>query len=391
MNRNLWMLISVQILFMTGNMMFVTLAPIVGKQLAGSANLATLPMAISMLTMLVFSFPLSLYMGKYGRRPVFLAGLTANALAELIFFAAITVQQFSLFLVGSVLFGFSIACANFYRFAAMELVDKNKQSLAISAVMSAGIVAAFIGPNLSAVVKDMFFDLEFSSSVLAYVPISVLALLFVMLIKWPKVEAKVNISKGEIDLKGGLWKPMFSATVAYGVMVLIMSATPLHMSHNHHAYADTAWVIQWHVLGMFAPSLIIGWLVKRVGLMGLLILGALLLISALLVNLIARDLTMLTIGLLLLGIGWNFLFIGASQWLMKLSVDLDVAKIQGINEVMVFGLASIATLSSGWLVNEFGWVTLNLVALPLLVLLLIMLLATYRKELYPRYLKVQSQ
>ncbi len=374
MNRNLCLLICVQTLFMIGNMMFVTLAPILGKQLAGSMSLATLPMAMSMLTMLVFSFPLSMLMGRFGRGPVFSAGLMVNVLAGLTFFAAIQFQLFALFLLGSVFFGFSIACANFYRFSAMELVEKNQQSLAISAVMAAGVVAAFIGPNLSAVTKELFFEYSFSSSALSYIPISLLALVFVLCIKWPKVKARASTANQPVDFKTGIWKPMFTATVAYGVMVLIMSATPLHMSHHHYEYTDTAWVIQWHILGMFAPSFFVGWLVKRLGLMGLLILGVVVLIGSLLVNLVAHNRLLLTLGLLLLGIGWNFLFLGASQWLMQSSENQNVSKIQGINEVMVFGLASVATLSSGWLLNEFGWITLNMAALPLLALLLVMLL-----------------
>jgi len=279
-----------------------------------------------------------------------------------------------LFILGSIFFGFSIACANFYRFSAMELVDKNKQPLAISAVMAAGVIAALIGPNLSALTKDWGFEQAFSASVLAYVPISVIALILLFCIKWPQLKSSTHNLDSPVNIKDQIWKPMFTAAVAYGVMILIMSATPLHMSHHHYDYSDTAWVIQWHLVGMFAPSFFISSLVKYLGLRGLLLLGVYVLTSSLLVNLIAQSKLMLTIGLLLLGIGWNFLFIGASQWLMKLSENRNSSKVQGINEVMVFGLASIATLSSGWLLQEFGWITLNLASLPLLGLLLIVLL-----------------
>jgi predicted MFS family arabinose efflux permease len=374
MNRNLFLLISIQTLFLVGNMMFVALAPILGKELAGSMSLATLPIAVSMVTMLIFSFPLSIYMGRFGRGPVFTFGLIANLIAGLIFFAAIQLQLFSLFILGCIFFGFSIACANFYRFSAMELVDEDKQPLAISAVMAAGVVAALIGPNLSALTKDWGFEQAFSASVLAYVPISVIALVLLFCIKWPQLKSSMHNIDSPVNIKDQIWKPMFTAAVAYGVMILIMSATPLHMAHHHYDYSDTAWVIQWHLIGMFAPSFFISSLVKYLGLRGLLLLGVYVLTSSLLVNLIAQSKLMLTIGLLLLGIGWNFLFIGASQWLMKLSENRNSSKIQGINEVMVFGLASIATLSSGLLLQEFGWVTLNLASLPLLGLLLILLL-----------------
>jgi len=380
MNRNLWLLSAVQVLFMIGNMMFVAFSPILGKQLAGNVSLATMPIAVSMLTMLLCSFPLSVLMGKFGRGPIFSAGLASNAIAGLVFFSAIQMQSFVVLIIGSVFFGFSIACANFYRFAAMELVDKKNQSLAISAVMAAGVMAALIGPNLSAITKDAFFDLAFSSSVLTYLPLSLLALCLVVFIKWPVVNINNEQSQEAVNYQHELWKPMLTAAVAYAVMVLIMSATPLHMAHQHYHYSDSAWVIQWHLLGMFAPSFFVGWLVKRIGLMGLLIFGALITISSLLVNLNAYDRQLLTLGLFLLGIGWNFLFIGASQWLMKLSEGKNSSRIQGVNEVMVFGLATLATLSSGWLLSEFGWVKLNLAAIPLLLALLFILLKTTKQK-----------
>ena len=171
-----------------------------------------------------------------------------------------------------------------------------------------------------------------------------------------------------------VFKPILTAMIAYGVMVLIMSATPLHMDHHQYHFDDTAWVIQWHILGMFAPSFFIGFLVKKIGRLNLLILGVVVMGFSILINLYADSKVLLTMGLLFLGIGWNFLFIGSSQWLMVFLNDQNRAKIQGINEVLVFGLSSVAVLSSGWLINSLGWKTLNLASLPLLLILLIVLL-----------------
>ena len=382
MNRHLLLLVSVQVLFMIGNMMFVALAPVLGKGLAGSMSLATLPLAISILTMLVCSFPISMAMGKFGRKPVFALGLLANFIAGLIFFTALTWQWFFLFILGSVAFGGSVACANFYRFAAMELVAKERQALAISAVMAAGVIAAVVGPNLGAITPHLIFKQAFVSSVLLYVPLSILAMALLCFIQWPPRTATTSKVDLPLDLKGEIWQPMFTAAVAYGVMVLIMSATPLHMSHHHYDFSDTAWVIQWHLIGMFAPSFFVSHLVKRLGLKGLLVLGTLILIASLLVNLAADNRMLLSLGLLLLGVGWNFLFLGASQWLMKLSANKNAAKVQGVNEVLVFGFAAIATFSSGWLLAGFGCTALNLASLPLLALLLLVLLSS--KGLKPR-------
>ncbi len=378
MNRNLWYLVIAQTLFLIGNMMFVALAPILGKQLSDNASFATLPLGVSILTMLICSFPVSLWMGRRGRQPAFVMGLLANAVASVVFFFAIQIHSFSALLLGCVVLGLAMACANFYRFAAMELVAASAQSQAISAVMAVGVVAALVGPNLAAFTKNLYFPLDFSSSVLTLLPLSLLGLLSIVLVRWPlppreehKRQSVHVSSKGEFDW--ALCKPIFSAMVAYGVMVLVMSATPLHMDHGGYAFVDTAWVIQWHVLGMFAPSFFVGWLVQRISLNGVMILGGLVLLVALLVNLIANNRALLTLGLLLLGVGWNFLFLGASQWLVQLSVGKPAARIQGINEVCVFGLAAVASFSSGWLINVLGWSVLNLLALPLLLGLLLLL------------------
>ncbi len=378
MNRNLWYLVAAQTLFLIGNMMFLALAPILGKQLSSNASFATLPLGVSILTMLVCSFPVSLWMGRRGRRPAFVVGLLANAGASLVFFYAIQIHSFPVLLLGCVVLGVAMASANFYRFAAMELVAASAQSKAISAVMAVGVVAALVGPNLAAITKNLYFPLDFSSSVLTLLPLSLLGLISIVLIRWPlppqtenKRQSVQVASENEFDWT--LCKPVFAAMVAYGVMVLVMSATPLHMDHHGYDFTDTAWVIQWHVLGMFAPSFFVGWLVQRISLNGVMILGALVLLVALLVNLIANNRPLLTLGLLLLGIGWNFLFLGASQWLVQLSVGKSAARIQGANEVCVFGLAALASFSSGWLINILGWSVLNLLALPLLLGLLLLL------------------
>lgn len=382
MNLNLALLIAMQILFMVGNMMFVTLAPVLGNQLAGTMTLATLPMAVSMLSMLLSSFPISMAMGKFGRKPLFAIGLIANMLAGGGFYLALQSASFVLFIISSALFGIAISCANFYRFSAMELVAPAQRPLAISGIMAGGVVAAFIGPNLGALTKDIWLSPAFSTSVLLYIPLTVLGLLLLMNIRFPlpltaATEAVTKLPVNQI------WRPIIVAAIAFAVMVMVMTATPLHMYACGFEFSDSAWVIQWHVLGMFAPSFFVSQLVKRIGLKGLMSLGAAVLIASALLNLVVTSRTGLTFGLLLLGVGWNFLFVGASQWLMALCENQNSAKIQGVNEVFVFGFATLATLSSGWLLATFGWQTLNLSVLPLLLALLGLLLTIKPKHLAP--------
>lgn len=380
MNLNLALLIAMQILFMVGNMMFVTLAPVLGNQLAGTMTLATLPMAVSMFSMLLSSFPLSMAMGRFGRKPLFACGLIANILAGSCFYMALQNSSFNLFILGSVGFGFAISCANFYRFSAMELVAPAQRPMAISGIMAAGVVAAFIGPNLGALTKDLWLSPAFTTSVLLYIPLGLLSLLILMKIRFPAPIIASSSVTAELPI-GQIWRPIFVAAVAFAVMVMVMTATPLHMYACGFAFSDSAWVIQWHVLGMFAPSFFVSHLVKRIGLKGLMTTGAIVLIGSAILNLNVSSKAGLTLGLLLLGVGWNFLFVGASQWLMALCENQNSAKIQGINEVFVFGFSTLATLSSGWLLDTFGWQPLNLTVLPILLVLLGLLLTLKPKHL----------
>ncbi len=390
MNRNLWFLVGAQAFFAIGNMMLLPVVPILGLQMSVNGRLSTLPIALNMLTMLVFSIPISVWMGAKGRRPAFLAGMAASGVAAIVLFSAIQTSSFTLLLVGCVCFGIAMSCANYYRFAATELVNVDGYSKAISAVMAVGIVAALVGPNLATLTKGAFFELDFSASVLMLLPLSLVGAFLVLRIRWPLLSEgeEPEAEYPESDLRavsavglsfGPFWRPILTAMLGYGVMVLVMSATPLHMSHHGYDFGDTAWVIQWHVLGMYVPSLFFSRLVLRCGLNGLIIIGTLILIGSLLINVVGDGIIVLTVALLLTGIGWNFMFLGASHWLVNVCSGLKlekevIAKIQGINEVCVFGFAGLGAFSSGWLIDSVGWNAVNVMSLPLLVVLLCILL-----------------
>ncbi|MFL0798928.1 MAG: MFS transporter [Agarilytica sp.] len=393
MNRDLWSLVGAQAFFVIGNMMLLPVLPVLGLQMSENARFSTLPVAINMLTMLVCSIPISLWMGKKGRKPAFLAGMMASGVAAIVLFAAIQESSFVLLLIGCVCFGMAMSCANFYRFAATELVRVDAHSTAVSAVMAVGVVAALVGPNLAALTKSAFFDLDFSASVLALFPLSALGALLVLRVRWPVHQhvSSLGADAGSADataeekyLNSGIfWRPVLTAMLGYGVMVLVMSATPLHMNHHGYDFKETAWVIQWHVLGMFAPSFFFGRLVQWLSLIGLMIVGVLVLISALLMNIYGGGMAILTLALILTGVGWNFMFLGASQWLVTLCGDhgltkTSMAKVQGINEVCVFGLSGLAAFGSGWLIDSVGWKAVNYMSLPLLLALLCVLVLDAR-------------
>ncbi len=392
MNRDLWSLVGAQAFFAIGNMMLLPIVPILGLQMSDHERFSTLPIAINMVTMLVCSVPISLWMGKKGRGPAFLAGTMASAVAAIVLFAAIQQDSFTLLLLGCAFFGMAMSCANFYRFAATELVSVEGHSTAISAVMAVGVVAALVGPNLAALTKSAFFELDFSASVLTLLPLSVLGALLVFRVRWPAdqdgngldLESDTGTADTSVEAnhlkQERVWRPIFTAMLGYGVMVLVMSATPLHMNHHGYDFKETAWVIQWHVLGMFAPSFLFSRLVQWLSLMGLMIVGVLVLVLALLMNIYGGGMAILTLALILTGVGWNFMFLGASQWLVTLCGEhgltkTAMAKVQGVNEVCVFGLSGLAAFGSGWLIDSVGWAGINFISLPLLLVLLCVLVA----------------
>lgn len=390
MNKSLWFLVVAQALFMIANTMFITIAPLLGKNIAPSENYATAPFAVSMLSMLIFSFPLSVIMGKIGRRYIFMLGSFSGALAGIIFFIAIQKNSFVGLLVASVFFGLSMASATFYRFAAMELVSPNNQSKAISAVMAVGVFSAFIGPNLGSLTKDYLFEFQFLASVLLFIPLSILSLILIYFIKWPisnnviKSTTTTELATEMASSNMKIWRPIFTSMIAFAVMILVMTATPLHMGHHEYSFGDITWVLQWHLVGMYAPSFFVGRLVSRMGLEAFLLLGSIILIFGVSINLAAENKLMLTAGLLLVGAGWNFLYLASSQWLLQTYTGTKTSIIQGINEVCVVGIATLCAFSSGWLLNTFGWKVLHFSGLALLAVLFLVLLTNYTQAMRAR-------
>ena len=368
--RNARLIVLCQLFFMIGNMMFVTLAPVLGSQL-GLQEYATLPLAFATLSMLIFTLPLSKLMQRWGRQTVFMLALLANMTASLLMLLAIYVHQGGLLLIACLVLGINMAAANYYRFAAMELVQAEQQSLAISSVMAVGVLAAVLGPNLASFSQHWWLELSFAASVLLLVPLSLMSLIAIKLVDWPTTPLKSTATQPVIIHWRPLFRPMFSAAAGFGVMVMIMSATPLHMTHHHFEFKETAWVIQWHILGMFAPSFFMPWLLKRLSVARVIQLGALIIIVSSLLNLVVTSKLGLTVTLMLLGIGWNFMFIASSQALMAFCQTDSKHKIQAGNEMLVYSFAAFATFSSGYWLHHLGWWWLNLLALPLPLIALI--------------------
>lgn len=374
--RNVAILVTSQTLFMVASITVMTLSGVVGGQLSLDPGLATLPIAMMMLGTVMSTLPASLYMKRVGRRRGFITGASiGGVVGGLISFTAIGLESFWLFCAGNLLLGIYQGFAMYYRFAAADVASPAFRSRAISYVMAGGVAAAFLGPwNASTAIG--WFDIAPSGG--PYLVIALLALLAIGFLTQLKVPAS-----GEPD-PGATSRPMLviarqasfivavlASAVGYAVMVLVMTATPLAMRAQGFEMSQVAFIMQWHVLGMFAPSFVTGSLIARFGVQRILVVGTLLLTGTTLVTNIGTALAHFWVALVLLGIGWNFLFVGGSSLLATLHTEAERGKVQGINDLIVFSLVAVGSLMSGALLHYLDWATLNLAMLPLILLVLL--------------------
>lgn len=378
--RNVSILVSSQILFMIASITVMILSGVVGLQLAPEPELATLPIAMMMLGTVVSTLPASLFMKFAGRRVGFILGAGVGGfLGGMISFAGIAMTSFWLFCAGNLLLGLYQGFAMYYRFAAVDVSSPAFRSRAISFVMAGGVIAAFLGP----------WNARFASSWIETIPmggpyliIALLALVAVGLLTQLKVPVTGEPQPTDqyrpmdkIAKQPAFGVAVLSASVGYAIMILVMTATPLAMRAQGFEMADITSIMKWHVLAMFAPSFVTGSLIARFGVTSILLIGTLLIGGTVLVATQGVTFSHFLIALILLGVGWNFLFVGGSALLSTVHSESERGKVQGINDLIVFSLVALGSMLSGTLMHQLGWNTLNLVMLPLLVLLAFAIMA----------------
>ena len=375
--RNVPLLATCQALMMSATSLIITTAALVGFALAQDKSWATLPLAVQFIATMCTSIPAALLMDRIGRRQGFmlasLFGVSGAVLATL----AILKGKFSLFTLGTLQIGIFNGFGNYYRFAAADAVDKELKSRAVSYIMAGGVVAAFVGPNLANLTRGIITNAPFAGSYGALVSLYVISLVAQAFLKLPPKPVVDNAtgSGSARPMKVIAAQPMFIVALVcgmlgYGVMALAMTATPLAMHHYAHPFPLTSFVIQWHVLGMFAPSFVTGHLIKRYGVLNIMLVGALLGVACMAVNLAGSSVWHFWTALLLLGISWNFLFIGATTLLTETYRPEERAKTQALNDFAVFTSVALSSLSAGALQSRYGWQTVNIALIPLLVIIL---------------------
>ncbi|MBR9827338.1 MAG: MFS transporter [Oceanospirillales bacterium] len=385
MNRDVWLLALCQALLNTGNVLLVSVNALIGQQLAPSEALITLPVAFQFIGLMLATIPASLIMQRTGRRNGFLLGNMIGLSGALVCLWALQAGSFSQFCLGTSLLGVGIGFGMLYRFAAVEVCEKGHESRAISMVMLGGVIAAVLGPNLAVHSRDLQWGVDFSGAFAVLAGVYLLALVLLLRIRIPPmVQEAGGVTR---PLRAIMLQPRFimavlAGMVSFAVMNLLMTATPLAMGRCGYTFASAANVIEWHVLGMYLPSFFTGHLIRRFGEVRLMKSGALVMLACIAVNLHGQSEWHFWAALLLLGVGWNWMFICATSFLTGTYRPAEKAKTQAANEFLVFGTVTVSALAAGWLESSLGWATMNVLMIPVVgfTLMALFLLEPVRRE-----------
>jgi MFS family permease len=366
--KNVSLLAVCQALAFSGTSLIATTSALVGNALATDKGYATLPLALQFFATMLTTIPASHLMRRIGRRQGFTIGAVVGIAGASTSTAAIFAGDFLLFVLGSAITGVFYGFVLFFRFAAADVADERRRSKAISLVLAGGVAAAVIGPNLARLTRALFEPVLFAG---CYASLIVLYLGVIGVLRFVRIPTPTAVERREsgrplldIASQPACLTAMLCGPIAYGVMSLIMTATPLAMLACNLSFDDTAFVIQWHVLGMYAPSFVTGHLISRFGVLNIMAAGAALLVACVGVNLAGNGMVNFWSALVLLGVGWNFLFIGATTLLTQSYQPAERAKIQGLNDFLLYGMVTVSALLSGKIQHAFGWETINLGVVP---------------------------
>lgn len=370
--RTVLILAGCQALAMTSTTMLIIVSALAGQILAPEKSLATLPLALMFTATMASTIPASLFMKRVGRRTGFTVGAIIGIGAALVGAWGVISGDFLIFLAGSVLQGTYNAFWQYYRFAAADGVDEHYKSRAISYVMAGGIAAALFGPELAKATAGLLEPTHFAGTYMAMAVLAATSLILLRFIDIPVPGEAERSGSGrpvrEIAAEPTFLIAVLAAMIGYGAMAFVMTATPLAMDVHAHAFNDTAFVIQWHALGMFVPSFFTGHLIRRFGAVRIILAGTIAMFATVAINLSGTGLVEFWTALLLLGIGWNFMFIGGTTLLTEIYSLQEKAKVQAMNDFLVFGTNAVASFSSGMVHHTLGWQAVNYAVIPPLLL-----------------------
>jgi len=370
--RNVPLLAFCQAMAMSGASLMVATAALVGLELAEDKSFSTLPLAAQFIAVMLTSIPAAMLMNKIGRKPSFLFAFIFGLGGAVVCTLAILKHEFWWFVGGVSLIGMFNSFANYYRFTAADAVDIDHKSRAISFVMAGGVIAAIIGPNLASYTRDSFQGTAFAGSYASLVVLYFFSVIAIVFLKLPVEEHDSEKKETQRPLIEIIKQPVCIVAIVcgmlgYGVMSFVMTATPLAMNHHNHNFSDTSFVIQWHVLAMFAPSFVTGFIIRKTGELNVILAGVLLGFACVVFNLMGTTVFHFWLALVFLGLSWNFMFVGATSLLTQAYHRAERFKVQAFNDFVIFSVVAFASLSAGYLQYNFGWRSVNMGVVPLLL------------------------
>ena len=364
MNKNLWLLALCQGLFLTNNVVFIAINGLVGLQLAPYGWMATLPVMGYVVGGALSTGLVARTQRRWGRRVSFQIGLAVAVGSALLCAWAAFAHQFWLLCAATVVAGYYSANGQLYRFAAAELAPPAFREKAVSLVLAGGLLGAVAGPNLANHTRNLLAA-PFAGAYMALVLVGLLSMLLMAFVRFPAVAQAAGGAASQGRPLGALLRePAFfvatlGAALGYGVMNLLMAATPLAMQVCGYDFADAAFVLEWHVIGMFAPGFFTGHLIKRFGVLVVMGVGVLLNAACVAVALAGVEIAHFTVALTLLGVGWNFLFTGSTTLAMQAYRPEEKDRAQAAINFCVFATMALTSFASGALVTTQGWTLLN--------------------------------
>jgi MFS family permease len=372
--RNVALLAACQALLFTNNSTLIAINGLAGLSLAPYIGLATLPVTCWVLGGAIGTMPASLHMKRVGRQRGLMSGTLWGVVGALICASAIWLQSFWLLCFGTLVWGVYNAYGQYYRFAAADVASGDFKATAISLVLAGGLVGGILGPTTSRWTIGLLAP-KFMGAYLVLIGFAIATMILLRYIRIPTPSAAEQAAKGR-PLREIVAQPKYivavaSGAIGYGVMNFLMTSTPIAMQVCGHPYGDAAFVISSHIIGMFAPSFVTGPLIKRVGALPVMFVGALLNFAAIGIALSGIAVAQFWWALFILGVGWNFLYIGGTTLLTQTYRPEERARAQGTNEQAIFIMMAISSVSSGLTVTTAGWERVNLFALPLVATVLI--------------------
>ncbi|TSE20875.1 Riboflavin transporter RfnT [Tepidimonas alkaliphilus] len=365
MNRNLWLLAAAQGLFLTNNVVFIAINGLVGLSLAPAGWMATLPVMGYVVGGALSTGLVARSQARWGRQVAFQLGLAVAFVSALLAALALWLGSFALLVTATVVAGYYSANGQLYRFAAGELAAPSQREKAVSLVLAGGLIGAIVGPNLANHTRDVL-GTPFLGAYLALALLALLSMAVMAGIRFPAEPPRpAGAAAGGRSVLELLREPRFAvaalgAALGYGVMNLLMAATPLAMQTCGMPFSDAALVLEWHVIGMFAPGFVTGHLIQRFGVLRIMGVGVLLNAACIAIALSGQDLHQFLIALFLLGVGWNFLFTGSTTLAMQAYRPEEKDRAQAAINFGVFATMALTSFASGALVTTQGWWWLNL-------------------------------